>query len=444
MSSHFNRVVWLEGMFLSPQHFQQQERYLEHYSRQLFSIRHQDSAGFLTLRIDNEQLKAGKIYLREASGIFQDGTPFSIHEDICRTIENVEPGTVIYLALPLSRRGAVDTLLKEKASRAVRKVSFQKTVMDSNDGGNDPVDMLLADLNPGLFHEGESLDHYTFLAVARIHEIRTDGELILDPTFIPQCLDYKVSSYLEEQVQSLQALVKQRAAMLAAQVGVDGAQKSFHTLQITYMWLQSLNRYSAGLKLMNEERNVSSSDLYRYLVIMAADLSTFTKSLAPEFAAFDERAVYQSFAPLLANLMMNLRHASREKVFTIDWDRRLFDRRRLLRARIDDRTLFNDSRFVLAVVSSIGKDRTREVFPIAGKLCGHGRIAERVRSALPGVPIQPINAPIELKPKGNTAYFEVDTSNALWAEMVKTQDLLALHIDEQMPDDTQVDCFVIR
>ncbi len=444
MSSHFDRVVWLEGMFLSPQHFQQQERYLERYSRQLFSIRHQGSAGFLTLRIDHEQLKAGKIYLREASGVFQDGTPFSIQEDLCRSIEGVEPGTLIYLALPLSRQGAVDIQLKEKASRAVRKVSYQKTVMDSNDDGNDPVDMLLAELNPGVFHEGESLDHYTFLAIARIHEIRTDGELVLDPTFIPQCLDYKVSGYLEEQVQSLHALVRQRAAMLAGQVGVEGAQKSFHTLQIVYMWLQSLNRYAAGLKLLNEEKNVSSSDLYRYLVIMAADLSTFTKSLAPEFPAFDERAVYQSFAPLLANLMMNLRHASREKVFTIEWDYRLFERRRLLRARVEDRTLFNDSRFVLAVVSSLGKDRTREVFPIASKLCGHRRIAERVRSALPGVKVQPISPPIELKPKGNVAYFEVDASDGLWQEMVKTQDLLALHIDEQMPDDTQVDCFVIR
>ena len=31
--SLFNKVVWSEGMFLRPQHFQQQNRYLEHLIR---------------------------------------------------------------------------------------------------------------------------------------------------------------------------------------------------------------------------------------------------------------------------------------------------------------------------------------------------------------------------------------------------------------------------
>ena len=211
------------------------------------------------------------------------------------------------------------------------------------------------------------------------------------------------------------------------------------------MWLQALNRYGAQLKLINEQDGLSVEGLYQFLVIMAAELATFTRSKAPEFAAFDQKGIYGSFAPVIASLMQCLRHASREKVFNIAWDKRLFDRRRLLRARIEDRTLFNDSRFVLAVSSSLGKDRTADIFPVSAKLCGHNRIAERVRNALSGVKLRLLaTTPLELKAKGNSCYFEVDNKDELWQEMVRTGDMLALHIDEQMPEDIQIDCYVIR
>ncbi|MRI33754.1 type VI secretion system baseplate subunit TssK [Endozoicomonas sp. OPT23] len=445
MNNNHDRVVWSEGMFLSPQHFQQQERFFELYCRRRVALAHPDGIGFQRLIVDQDQLKSGKIYLREACGIFPDGTPFILDQDLCRNIEGVEAGASIYLVLPLSRAGAIDTAPRENVARSVRYASFRRQTFDSNDEGNDPVDLQLSRLNFSLMYDGESLDNFTFLRLARIHEIRTDGELLLDRSFIPLCSDYKVSHYLEEQVQSLQSLVGQRAEMLASQVGVDVGQKSFQVMQITYMWLQALNRYGAQLKLINEQRNLSAEGLYQFLVVMAAELATFTRSRAPVFAAFEQNSIYSSFAPVIASLMQCLRHASREKVFTLVWDKRLFERRRLLRARIEDRTLFSDSRFVLSVSSSLGRDRTAEVFPLSGKLCGHNRIAERVRNALSGVKLRLLaTSPLELKAKGNSCYFEVDNKDELWQEMIRTGDMLALHIDEQMPEDVQIDCYVIR
>jgi len=34
------KVVWTEGMFLRPQHFQQQERYLESFTQRVFATDH--------------------------------------------------------------------------------------------------------------------------------------------------------------------------------------------------------------------------------------------------------------------------------------------------------------------------------------------------------------------------------------------------------------------
>ena len=219
MNNNLDRVVWSEGMFLSPQHFQQQERFFEHYCRQRVGLALSGGTGFRRLTIDGDQLKSGKLYLREASGIFPDGTPFVLEQDLCRTIEAVEPGTCIYLALPLSRAGAIDTAPREEISRSIRHASYRRQAFDSNDEGNDPVDLQLSKLNFTLLYDGESLDNFTFLCLARVHEIRTDGELLLDKSFIPLSSDYKVSHYLEEQVQSLHSLVGQRAEMLASQGG---------------------------------------------------------------------------------------------------------------------------------------------------------------------------------------------------------------------------------
>ena len=446
MNHNFDKVVWQEGMFLSPQHFQQQERYLEHYSRQLHSIHHPGQAGFTRLHIDTEQLKSGKLFLREACGLFPDGTPFKLENNLIRDIESANAGATVYLALPLIRSDQVDTATAEYLSRAIRHKSFDRTIRDSTNHDNDTVELELCLLNPSLMLDGEPLDDYTTLAIARVQEFNSDsGEILLDSTFIPRCMDYRVSRYLLEQAQNIQALMQQRAALIAAQIGIEGEQKSFQTMQIAYMWLQSLNRYGAWLKQLEHQTGVSAAQLYHNLVMMAADLSTFTTTLAPDFPVFNENNIYASFAPVVSCLLLNLRQASKEKVVTISWDKSLYKRRRLLRYEFKDRTLFNDGRFILAVSSSLNPEVTRSTFLSAAKLSGQNRIAERVRNALSAVLLNPLaTAPLELRLQPNTVYFEIDTSDDLWQEMIKTRDKLALHVDEQMPEDTIIECFVIR
>ena len=445
MDHSHDKTVWLEGMFLSPQHFQQQERYLERFSRQLYNILAPGQAGFTALRIDPEQLKVGKFFVCEAKGIFPDGTPFELTQHLCRNIEHSASGDNIYLALPLARTGSVDTAVSDTIDKAIRNVSYDQLVRDSTNHENDPVQLELSRLNPCLLIDGEALDDYTTLPMARIQEYRSDGELILNSAFIPRCLDYRVPRYLQEQLQSLRALMQQGASVVAAQIGTEEKQKSFQTMQIAYMWLQALNRYGACLRLTEQQAGVSAATLYGYLTTMAADLATFTSTLAPEFPHFNEREIFASFAPVISSLRLNLRQASKNKIVTINWDHRLFKLRRLLRARVEDRTLFNDGRFILAVTSSLGQNKTRSTFISAAKLCGQNRIAERVRNALSAVPITALAVPpMELRAKINTAYFEVDSSDELWQEMINTRDMLALHVDEQMPDDTSISCFVIR
>ena len=57
------KVVWSEGMFLRPQHFQQQERYLEFFSHARALSAEPYFWGFRELLLDLEALALGKIAL---------------------------------------------------------------------------------------------------------------------------------------------------------------------------------------------------------------------------------------------------------------------------------------------------------------------------------------------------------------------------------------------
>ncbi|MGH8269221.1 MAG: type VI secretion system baseplate subunit TssK, partial [Steroidobacteraceae bacterium] len=76
--SEKNRIVWSEGLFLRPQHFQQQERYLENYIQGRVGTLRLDAWGLVELEIERDLLAIGKLALRRARGVFPDGTPFAM------------------------------------------------------------------------------------------------------------------------------------------------------------------------------------------------------------------------------------------------------------------------------------------------------------------------------------------------------------------------------
>ena len=76
-----NKVVWGEGLFLQPQHLQQQERYLERLVRTSVAGGRPFFWGLSQLTLDTDKLTLGKLALRAAAGILPDGTPFSLPDD---------------------------------------------------------------------------------------------------------------------------------------------------------------------------------------------------------------------------------------------------------------------------------------------------------------------------------------------------------------------------
>ncbi len=92
-----NKVVWSEGMFLSPQHFQQQERYVEHFTREFAGQISPNAYGLTSLELDRSMLNIGKVSVRRAKGIFPDGTPFEIEQALVLDVPKNTSHKKVYL-----------------------------------------------------------------------------------------------------------------------------------------------------------------------------------------------------------------------------------------------------------------------------------------------------------------------------------------------------------
>jgi type VI secretion system protein ImpJ len=69
-----NKVLWTEGLFLQPQHFQQSDRYVESLINGLARRIPTYAWGLSEFEIDEEILKVGQFSLKACSGLTADGT----------------------------------------------------------------------------------------------------------------------------------------------------------------------------------------------------------------------------------------------------------------------------------------------------------------------------------------------------------------------------------
>ncbi len=77
MSLH-SKVVWSQGMFLLPHHFQQEARHVEYTIDMRLRGTGPHAWGFFELALDAGMLAIGRVGIARASGILPDGTPFSM------------------------------------------------------------------------------------------------------------------------------------------------------------------------------------------------------------------------------------------------------------------------------------------------------------------------------------------------------------------------------
>ena len=217
-----NRVVWSDGLFIKPQHFQQQQRYLEHQINERALAISDYLYGFSDLELNAEYLSFGRVGLVRASGLFPDGTRFCLPQDdvMPEPLEITDASVanqVVYLALPLGSESLAEVEWPEAAiAGRFRAQSEEVRDLHSIDGDSHSIDV--ARVAPKLMLERDDRSAYAALAIGRILEKRPDGSLVMDPNFIPTMLSVRAAPRLQRFVGEMAGLMRERAKNIAAGV----------------------------------------------------------------------------------------------------------------------------------------------------------------------------------------------------------------------------------
>ena len=433
MTTH-SKVVWSEGLFLQPQHFQQQDRYFERYVETRCQALVSHSWGFTELELERDFLAIGKFGVRRAAGVFPDGTPFRMPEDYPLP-DPIDIGPdardeILYLAVPLRRSDAVDVERGANGDGLVRHQVRELEARDATSGSGEPVLMEVAALRTRLILASDVTRAYACLPLAHVVECRADKQVVLDEIFIPTVLQARAATRLATFVTELQGLLHQRGEALGGRVAATGRGASAEIAD--FLMLQTINRYEPLLAHMAHGGGVHPEDLFRRGVSLAGALATFTtpSKRAPAFAAYRHDYLRESFDPVIAALRASLSAVLEQRAIAIPVESRKFG---LRVATVADRTLYNSAVFVLAAHADVPAEELRRQFPAQLKVGPVEKISHLVNLQLPGVPVTAVpTAPRQIPYHAGFVYFEFDQSNEMWAQL-KNSGGIGMHVAGEFP-----------
>lgn len=439
------RVAWAEGMFLRPQHFQQQTRYHEFFAHQRALAGEPHFWGFRRLEIDEAALAVGKLALRAAEGILPDGTPFCLpqHAELPPAIsfEEGAVGQLIHLALPLAREGGENVLFEENPASLARYRVRDALLRDENSFAGEPAEVQLAEPRLRLV-DAHGLDEgWLGLGVARVLECRSDRLLVLDRDYIPPVLRLDAHALVLGFLREVEGLVGQRADALAGRLQQPGRGGISEVGE--FLLLQLLNRVESIFRHLESSPGLHPERLYAELVALAGELCTFVEAgrrPPADWPPYRHDGLRESLFPLLVHLRRALSSVLEQNAIQIDLQLRNYGVRI---GQVNDRDLLKSAQFVLAVHAAAPPEVLRAHFPTQVKIGPAERIRDLVNLQLPGVGLRllPV-APRQIPYHAGFHYFEMDTSVDLWKQL-QGNGALALHVAGDFPD-LELQCWAIR
>jgi type VI secretion system protein ImpJ len=433
MSSN-NRVVWSEGLFLRPQHFQQHERHLERYIEGRSRDLRAHSWGFTELELERDLLTIGKFGLRRAAGVFPDGTPFAMPDDdplpAPLDMTSQVRDQKLFLAIPLRKESARESDRREQVDGVVRYRSKDFEARDITADSNATATLEVAALRSRLMLASEPHEDFACIPLAHIQECRADRLITLDERFMPTVLNIQQAPRLATFLTELQGLLHQRGEALAARAVASGRGGAAEIAD--FLMLQTVNRYEALVDHFVASRLIHPEDLYRLCLEIAGDLATLTTSARrlgklPPYQHEDLRAGYD---PLIAALRASLSVVLEQNAVAIALEKKRFN---ISVGIVNDRTLFETSAFVLAARADVPTENVRKGMPAQATIASVETIAKLVNDHLPGVPLQPLSVvPRQLPFHAGFAYFELDRGSPRFREL-KTGGGIAIHVPDSFP-----------
>ncbi|EPQ0974692.1 type VI secretion system baseplate subunit TssK [Citrobacter farmeri] len=431
-----NKVIWQEGLFVRPQHFQQQQRFNDYLMDSHLTALSGFTWGFTELFINQQQLGQGKIVLDKAVGCMPDGTVFSLpDQDVLpapfqpATLDS-EASRTLYLALPVSHDAVNEIAGRRSTGQGNGRYRLNHTdVRDLHTDEGDAVQLALGQLLPHIVSGADDLSSFTALPLCRIQERAADGSISLDNTFIPTCQTIRASQVLNSYLGEIQGTIRSRAGDLAERIG--SPEQSGIADVAEFMMLQMFNRNQARFTHRSHLSVLHPEMLYLDLAALLGELMTFTSAsrLPCDYDVYDHHNLTRTFHRLLPAVRRELSIVLRPRAQNLP----LSKNDSIYQATVNNTELLQEASFVLAVYAQVPHDQLMRQFVQQSKVSSPDKIRNVVSVQVPGIQLIPLtSAPRQLPFHANYIYFSLDKTGKAWTDVLNNN-AIALHVSGSFP-----------
>jgi type VI secretion system protein ImpJ len=428
MMSTASKVLWGEGLFLRPQHFQQQDQYHEHRLHERIKALHPYAWGVSHLQVDREALLSNTLRVLELSLIFPDGEIYNApgNDDLPESVDlsELSPGQTItfHAALPALKDFGGNFAPSGQVNNGARYAQGASQTPDLY------TQAALAELiylrkTVRLVADSEPRDSYVNFPLLRLRRMSTGG-FEMDPSFVPPCLSIRSSPLLFLQLRRLMDALQAKVSALHGHHREPSKNViEYRSGDMSTFWLlHTASSAFATLSHCFQHPSFHPERLYQQLLALAGALMTFSKNyVLSDLPTYQHGDPGPSFAQLHLIIRELLDTVISSKYFAIALTetKPSYHHGVLDSGKIDERTTF-----YLAVAAAMPALELVDIVPLRFKIGAPDDVEKFVLSAMPGVRLQhapQVPAAVPVRP--DTCYFTLDSKGPMYERMLLAQSI---------------------
>jgi type VI secretion system protein ImpJ len=433
------RILWGEGMFLRPQHFQQQVMFLEQGLSNRLNLTQRNDWGVARCQLDEDGLKAGVIRFNDLSLLFRDGTlyqaPLSSNLPPSREISSLPQlgiETTLYACLAELQPYGGNTRAAETGVRPTRFFSSQQAIQDLYTQSLE-ASLSTLELDVRLMIEEENRDGYDAIPLAKIARDAT-GQWQVNQTFLPPLVNIAGSTMLRPMLRRLlEILLVKSASLGGAHRERSQSVKDFGPSDVGTFWLHhTVNHNFARLSHLAKSHPVTPEELYRAMSEFCGELLTFSSIYSlSDIPEYRHDALGEVFTQLDLQIrdLLDTVISARYAVIPLNSTKQSF-----FIGHLESDRLLEDVEFYLSVHSDLPASQVIDNVPLKFKIGAPDDVEKILNSAMRGVAlVHALQTPSAIPVRMGNHYFALDPQSTIYQRMLQSRSV-CIYVPETLSE----------
>jgi len=437
-----NKPLWHDGLILTQQHFQQQDRWLGFALNQIASAVNAEPWGTLAVEVDVEALATGRLKLDQLKVRFPDGTPFDTTladalppaRDLTQ-VSSERQSVVVFAAIALPDANGNNCRFDETSLARPRR-SYREFAKVTDLNGAGEAEIAAERYAVRLLFEFEEHADDTVCAIARLTRA-TNGQFQVDRTFVPPCLTLGSHPLHIERINRLADILHAKSLALGTRRSERSGQViEYGVADVQVFWLLNcIHTAWPQLRLYASHPARPPEQLYVTLAQLASGLMTFsTSARLTDIPVWDHARADAVFAKLESAIRELLDAIIPSRVVPVGLTRK--GPTTWTGQFLDERLVAEAVDWYLSVNARVSAFDLVAQIPVLCKVGAPDDVAQTINSALPGIPLKAVQrVPAAIPVRLDNQYFALDSSSEMHANMLAAR-ACQIYLPVSVPDVT--------